>query len=89
VDDVVKSFDSPLDEPVVNAVQQVAEARGVSMAQVALAWVLSNPVIAAPIIGATKPHHLTEAVAALDLHLTGDEVRALQEPYTPHGPSWF
>ena len=89
VDQVVQSFDSPLDEPVVNAVQQVAEARGVTMAQVALAWVLSNPVITAPIIGATRPHHLTEAVAALDLHLTDDEVRALQEPYTPHGPSWF
>jgi aryl-alcohol dehydrogenase-like predicted oxidoreductase len=41
------------------------------------------------ILGATKPHHLTEAVAALDLHLTDDETRALQEPYTPHGPSWF
>ena len=78
VDQVVQSFDSPLDEPVVNAVQQVAEARGVTMAQVALAWVLSNPVITAPIIGATKPHHLTD-----------DEVRVLEEPYTPHGPSWF
>jgi aryl-alcohol dehydrogenase-like predicted oxidoreductase len=89
VDDVVKSFDSPLDEPVVNAVQQVAAARGTSMAQVALAWVLRNPVVSAPIVGATKPHHLTEAVAALGLRLTDDETRALQEPYTPHGPSWF
>ncbi len=73
----------------VNAVQKVAAARGVSMAQVALAWVLGNPVITAPIIGATKPHHLTEAIATLDLHLDDDEIRALQEPYTPHGPSWF
>jgi aryl-alcohol dehydrogenase-like predicted oxidoreductase len=89
VDEVVKSFDSPLDEPVVNAVQQVAATRGVSMAQVALAWVLHNPVVTAPIIGATKPHHLTEAVAALGLHLTDDEIHALQKPYTPHGPSWF
>jgi aryl-alcohol dehydrogenase-like predicted oxidoreductase len=89
VDHVVQAFDSPLDEPVVNAVQKVAEARGVSMAQVALAWVLGNPVITAPIIGATKPHHLTEAIAAFGLHLDGDEIRALQEPYTPHGPSWF
>jgi 1-deoxyxylulose-5-phosphate synthase len=89
VDHVVQSFDSPLDEPVVNAVQQVASARGVSMAQVALAWVLRNPVITAPIIGATKPHHLTEAVAALGLHLTDDETQALQKPYTAHGPSWF
>jgi aryl-alcohol dehydrogenase-like predicted oxidoreductase len=89
VDDVVKSFDSPLDEPVVNAVDQVAAARGVSMAQVALAWVLHNPVISAPIIGATKPHHVTEAVAALGLHLTEDEIQAVEKPYSPHGPSWF
>jgi len=89
VDHVVQSFDSPLDEPVVNAVQEVAAARGASMAQVALAWVLHNPVITAPIIGATRPHHLTEAVAALGLHLTDDEIHALQKPYTAHGPSWF
>ena len=85
VDQVVQAFDSPLDEPVVNAVQKVAEARGISMAQVALAWVLRNPAVCAPIVGATKPHHLTEAVAALDLHLTDDEVPALQEPYSPTG----
>ena len=54
-----------------------------------LAWVLDNPVVCSPIVGATKPHHLTEAVAALGLHLTDDEIHALQEPYTPHGPSWF
>jgi 1-deoxyxylulose-5-phosphate synthase len=53
------------------------------------AWVLRNPVISAPIIGATKPHHLAEAVAALDLHLTEDEVQAVEKPYSPHGPSWF
>jgi aryl-alcohol dehydrogenase-like predicted oxidoreductase len=84
-----KAFDSPLDEPVVNAVQQVAEARGVKMAQVALAWVLANPGVSAPIVGATKPHHLPEAVAALDLQLTADEVHAMEEPYTRQGPSWF
>ena len=89
VDKVVQSFDSPLDEPVVDAVQRVAEARGVTMAQVALAWVLSNPGVSAPIVGATKPHHLSDAVAALDLQLTADEVRSLEAPYTPHGPSWF
>src|SRR6201985_898792 len=53
-----------LDEPVVNAVQQLAHARGITMAQIALAWVLRNPAISAPIVGATKPHHLPEAVAA-------------------------
>jgi aryl-alcohol dehydrogenase-like predicted oxidoreductase len=63
VDHVVQAFDSPLDEPVVNAVQKLAESRGITMAQVALARVLANPVIAAPIVGATKPHHLPEAVA--------------------------
>jgi aryl-alcohol dehydrogenase-like predicted oxidoreductase len=89
VDKVVQAFDSPLDEPVVNAVQRIAQARGASMAQVALAWVLQHPVVSAPIVGATKPHHLPEAIAALDLHLTDDEIRALEEPYTPHGPAWF
>ena len=60
-DKVVQSFDSPLDEPVANAVQRVAEARGATMAQVALAWVLNNSLVSAPIIGATKSHHLPEA----------------------------
>jgi aryl-alcohol dehydrogenase-like predicted oxidoreductase len=54
-----------------------------------LAWVLKNPVVSAPIVGATKPHHLPEAIAALDIHLTDDENTSLEEPYTPHGPSWF
>src|SRR6476469_4974875 len=75
VDNVVKWFTSPLDEPVVNAVQRIAESRQVTMAQVALAWVLTNPIVSAPIVGATKPHHLTEAVAALDLQLSEDEIR--------------
>jgi 1-deoxyxylulose-5-phosphate synthase len=89
VDKVVQSFDSPLDEPVVNAVERVAEASGATMAQVALAWVLTKPVVCAPIVGATKPHHLPEAIAALDLRLTDEEIRSLEEPYTLHGPAWF
>jgi 1-deoxyxylulose-5-phosphate synthase len=89
VDHVVQAFDSPLDEPVVNAVQKLAEAHGVSMAQIALAWVLRNPAVSAPIVGATKPHHLPEAVAALELHLTDDEAAAVEEPYRDHGPSWY
>ena len=88
-DQVVKAFDSPVDEPVVNAVQRVAEQRGVSMAQVALAWVLRNPGVSAPIVGATKPRHLQEAAGALDIDLTDDEVRTLEEPYVQQGPSWF
>ena len=89
VDHVVQAFDSPLDEPVVNAVQKLADAHGVSMAQIALAWVLRNPAVSAPIVGATKPHHLPEAVAALELHLTDDEAAALEEPYREHSPSWY
>ena len=89
VDKVVQAFDAPRDEPVVNTVQEVANARGVTMAQVALAWVLTNPIVSAPIVGATKPHHLPEAVAALDLQLTPEEISALEAPYTNEGPSWF
>ena len=54
-------------------------------AQVALAWVLHQPAVTAPIIGATKPGHLADAVAAVDLELTDDEVAQLEEPYTPAG----
>src|SRR4051812_28666192 len=76
-------------EPIVAAVQHVAQARGVPMAQVALAWVLHNPVVAAPIVGPTKPHHLADAVAALDVELTDDEVEALEAYYTPRLPSGY
>ena len=76
-------------QPIVAAVQHIAEARGVPMAQIALAWVLHNPVVAAPIVGPTKPHHLPDAVAALEIQLTEDEVRMLEEPYGPHLPTAF
>ena len=88
-DTVVQAFDSPYDEPVIDAVQKLAEARGVSMAQIALAWVLRNPLVSAPIVGATKPHHLPDAVAGLSLELTADEARTLEEPYHEDGPSWY
>lgn len=65
------------DRPIVDAVRQVAEARRIPMAQVALAWVLKNPVVTAPIVGPTKPHHLADAVSALDVHLTEEEIRTL------------
>ncbi|WP_433174324.1 aldo/keto reductase [Actinoallomurus sp. CA-150999] len=77
------------DKATVDAVQRIAEARGVSMATVAMAWVLNNPVVSAPIVGATKPHHLADAVAALDVRLTDDEVRSLEEHYTPREPTYF
>jgi aryl-alcohol dehydrogenase-like predicted oxidoreductase len=59
-----------------------------TMAQVALAWVLKNPVVDAPIVGVTKQHHLVDA-AALDLELTDDEVTALEEPYVLRQATWF
>jgi 1-deoxyxylulose-5-phosphate synthase len=76
-------------DPSLKAVQRVAEARGIPMAHVALAWVLKHPVVSAPIVGATKPRHLPDAIAALDVHLTEDEIRALEEPYGPHQPTAF
>jgi aryl-alcohol dehydrogenase-like predicted oxidoreductase len=77
------------DKPIADAVERVAETRGLPMAQIALAWVLRNPVVTAPIVGPTKPHHLTDAVAALDLELTDDEARLLEEPYTLRRPTGF
>jgi 1-deoxyxylulose-5-phosphate synthase len=89
----VDRFDRPLwldtDRAIIDAVQRISEARGVSMAQVALAWVLKNPVVDAPIVGVTKQHHLVDAVAALDLELTDDEVAALEEPYRPRQATFF
>ena len=77
------------DKAIVDMIQDIAETRGVSMAQVALAWVLRNPVVDAPIVGATKPHHLTDAVASLDLTLTDDEATSVEEPYVLRQPTWF
>ena len=77
------------DSAIVDAVQQIAKARGVPMAQVALAWVLNNPVVSAPIVGSTKPHHLTDAVAALDIELSDDEITALEQHYVPRHPTYF
>jgi aryl-alcohol dehydrogenase (NADP+) len=72
------------DFKVVERVGEVAKARGVSNAQVALAWILAQPGITAPIIGASKMSHLEEGVAALSLKLDADELNALAEPYRPH-----
>ena len=81
--------DAEHDRPVIDAVQRIAEARGVPMAQVAMAWVLRHPVVDAPIIGATKPHHLADAAAAVDLELTHDEVAALEQPYAVRAAGGF
>jgi len=72
------------DRKVVERLGQVAEHRGVPRAQLALAWLLSKPAITSPIVGATKAHHLQDAVAALSLRLTSEEVASLEEPYAPH-----
>ena len=89
VDPVGKRFFGDGNADIVTTVQQIAETRDISMAQVALAWVLRNPVVAAPIVGATKPHHLPDAVAALDVTLTDDEIAALEDPYIPQLPAGF
>jgi aryl-alcohol dehydrogenase (NADP+) len=72
-----------------DAVGAIAEERGVSRAQVALAWHFTRPAVSAPIIGATRPEHLPEAIAALGLELTSDEVARLEAPYRPQHPEAF
>jgi aryl-alcohol dehydrogenase-like predicted oxidoreductase len=79
-----KSLYSDEDLKIAQRVSELAEARGLPMAQVALAWMLSKPVITAPIIGATKPHHLDDTVSALSIQLTTDEIHHLEEAYQPH-----
>jgi aryl-alcohol dehydrogenase-like predicted oxidoreductase len=77
------------DKGIVDAVQRIAEARGVSLGQVALAWVPNNPVVDAPIVGATKEHHLADAAAAADLELTDEEITAMKQDYVRREPTWF
>lgn len=72
------------DRCVVERLSEIAQKRGVPQAQVALAWLLSKPAVTAPIVGASKPHHLEDAVAALSIRLTSEEMVSLEEPYRPH-----
>jgi aryl-alcohol dehydrogenase (NADP+) len=72
------------DFAVVERVSEIAAKRGVPNAQVALAWLLAQPGVTAPIVGASKAAHLDDAVAALDLKLDDEELKALAEPYRPH-----
>ncbi|NAZ85142.1 aldo/keto reductase [Kineococcus indalonis] len=88
-DEFGKTLYRDSDERVVQAVARVAERRGVPRAQVALAWVARNPVVVAPIVGATKPHHLDDALAALELELSEEEVAELEAPYEPHEVAGF
>ena len=72
------------DNEIVQAVRDIAKQRDIPPAQVALAWILSKKGIAAPIMGATKPHHIDDAVKALQIHLTDEEIKKIEEPYQPH-----
>ena len=77
-------YDHPRDPDVVARVQEVAAARGVAPATVALAWLLGRPEVTAPIIGATRAAHVEDAVAALSLELSDDERAALEDAYVAH-----
>ena len=80
----VDLYDSPGDPDVIAAVRKVAAEMGVTPAEVALAWLLSRPAVAAPIIGATKVEHLESAVKALDVKLSDEQIKAVETPYRPH-----
>jgi aryl-alcohol dehydrogenase-like predicted oxidoreductase len=79
----------PICTRTVDRVAQVAAARGIPRAQVALAWLLAKPVITAPIVGATKLEHLDDALASVNVKLSVDEVTTLEEPYVPHAVVGF
>jgi len=83
-DQLYVDADFDADFAVVDAVRAVAAARGLAPAQVALAWLLHKPVVTAPIVGATKPGHIEDAVAAVEVVLSDDEIAALEKPYVPH-----
>jgi len=82
-DEFGRTLYTDADREIVETVAAVAADRGVSQAQVALAWVMAQPVVTAPIVGATKPQHLDDAIAAVDLELTDDELARLGAPYAP------
>jgi aryl-alcohol dehydrogenase-like predicted oxidoreductase len=77
------------DRAIVERVLETAAKRDVSPAQVALAWLLRNPMVTSPIVGVTKPSHLSDAIAAVDVELDADEVAYLEEPYVPHAVAGF
>ena len=88
-DEFGKTLYQPGDRAIVEVVAAIADERQVSRAQVALAWVLGNPVVTAPIVGATKALHLEDAVAAVGIQLTDVERARLEAPYEPHDPAGF
>jgi aryl-alcohol dehydrogenase (NADP+) len=84
LDEFGRSLYSEEDRAIVDCVGEIAQRRGIARAQVALAWLLSRPGVTSPIVGATKSHHLDDAVAALEVRLTPEETRSLDELYRPH-----
>ncbi|AEA26242.1 MULTISPECIES: aldo/keto reductase [Pseudonocardia] len=88
-DEFGRSLYKDEDREIVERVSEVAQARGISMAQVGLAWMLGKPGIAAPIVGATKLEHLQDAIAAVDITLDDAEVERLEQPYVPHPVAGF
>ena len=84
-DDIAQKFYyQESDFAVVKRVSEAAGRRGVLNAQIALAWLLQKPEVTAPIIGASKAHHLDDAIASLKVKLDPEEIKALEEPYQPH-----
>ncbi|MDY7099979.1 MAG: aldo/keto reductase [Actinomycetota bacterium] len=88
-DEFGKTLYRDTDREIVDEVARIAAERGVSAAQIALAWVLHNPTVTAPIIGATKLAHLDDAVAACDVILDAEEIKALEARYSPRGTRGF
>jgi 1-deoxyxylulose-5-phosphate synthase len=89
LDEFGKTLYHDSDRKIVERVAEVAAKRGVPKAQVALAWMLQKSFVTAPIVGASKPHHLDDAVAALEVELTAEEIAALEAPYTPRAVAGF
>ncbi len=82
-----KSADA--DKKVVDRVAEIAAGHGIPRAQVALAWLMAKPVITAPIVGATRLHHLDDALASVNVKLSADEITSLEQPYVPHAVVGF
>jgi aryl-alcohol dehydrogenase-like predicted oxidoreductase len=88
-DEFGKTLYATANTMIIERVADIATQRGVSRAQIALAWVSRHPAVTAPIVGATKPHHLDDAVASVEIELSPEEVKALEEPYTPQPVQGF
>jgi aryl-alcohol dehydrogenase-like predicted oxidoreductase len=88
-DEFGKTLYATANTTIVERLTDIANERGVPRAQIALAWVSRHPAVTAPIVGATKPHHLDDALASVDIELSPEEVKALEEPYTPQPVQGF